>query len=227
MGRQALISFILAALAPAMALFSYVYLRDSFSRGAMFLVLRIFIIGALLVLPISVIQFAFTEEAILAHSFLKAFLLYGLIEEGLKWLMLFIFAYQHGQLKQPIDGIVFGVALSLGFASVENSLYMIAYGFDYVLPRTLLPTTAHAVYGIIMGYYVGRAKYHPSKKQLFLFLAAVLPMILHGSYDYILMDFGHYFLYLMIPFMIALWLLAIWKIKKANKLDEDEKSNLN
>ncbi|GAF24103.1 hypothetical protein JCM19047_3976 [Bacillus sp. JCM 19047] len=226
MGRQALISFVIAALAPAMALFSYVYLRDSFSRGAMFLVLRIFIIGALLVLPISVIQFALTEEEMITEPLIKAFLLYGLIEEGLKWLMLFIFAYQHGQLRQPLDGIVFGVALSLGFATVENSLYMIAYGFDHVLPRTLLPTTAHAVYGIVMGYYIGRAKYHRSKRRLFLVLAAVFPMILHGSYDYILMDFGHYFLLLMIPFMVGLWLLAIWKIKKANKLNENEKSQM-
>ncbi|AIC94633.1 MULTISPECIES: glutamic-type intramembrane protease PrsW [Shouchella] len=221
-----MISFVIAALAPAMALFSYVYLRDSFSRGAMFLVLRIFIIGALLVLPISVIQFALTEEEMITEPFVKAFLLYGLIEEGLKWLMLFIFAYQHGQLRQPLDGIVFGVALSLGFATVENSLYMIAYGFDHVLPRTLLPTTAHAVYGIVMGYYIGRAKYHRSKRLLFLGFAAVLPMILHGSYDYILMDFGHYFLLLMIPFMVGLWLLAIWKIKKANKLNENEKSQM-
>ncbi|MED4127098.1 MULTISPECIES: glutamic-type intramembrane protease PrsW [Shouchella] len=221
-----MISFVIAALAPAMALFSYVYLRDSFSRGAMFLVLRIFIIGALLVLPISVIQFALTEEEMITEPLIKAFLLYGLIEEGLKWLMLFIFAYQHGQLRQPLDGIVFGVALSLGFATVENSLYMIAYGFDHVLPRTLLPTTAHAVYGIVMGYYIGRAKYHRSKRRLFLVLAAVFPMILHGSYDYILMDFGHYFLLLMIPFMVGLWLLAIWKIKKANKLNENEKSQM-
>ncbi len=192
----------------------------------MFLVLRIFIIGALLVLPISVIQFALTEEEMITEPLIKAFLLYGLIEEGLKWLMLFIFAYQHGQLRQPLDGIVFGVALSLGFATVENSLYMIAYGFDHVLPRTLLPTTAHAVYGIVMGYYIGRAKYHRSKRRLFLVLAAVFPMILHGSYDYILMDFGHYFLLLMIPFMVGLWLLAIWKIKKANKLNENEKSQM-
>ncbi len=73
MGRQALISFVIAALAPAMALFSYVYLRDSFSRGAMFLVLRIFIIGALLVLPISVIQFALTEEEMITEPLIKAF----------------------------------------------------------------------------------------------------------------------------------------------------------
>ncbi|GAF12163.1 hypothetical protein JCM19046_4489 [Bacillus sp. JCM 19046] len=213
-------SFILAALAPAMALFSYVYLRDTFSKPAMILVLRIFIIGTLLVVPISVIQFAFTEEEILTEPFSKAFLLYGLLEEGLKWLMLFVFAYQHGQLKHPSDGIVFGVSLSLGFATIENALYMVAYGLDHVIPRTLMPTTAHAVYGIVMGYYIGQAKYNQNKKQFYLVLAALLPMLLHGSYDFILMVFGNLFLMAMIPFMIGLWLLAIWKIKKASRLTE-------
>lgn len=202
-----------------MALFSYVYLRDSFSKPAMYLVLRIFIIGALLVVPISVIQFAFTEEGVFTHSFTKAFVLYGLIEEGLKWLMLFVFAYQHGQLKRPSDGILFGVSISFGFATVENALYMVAYGLENMIPRALMPTTAHAVYGIVMGYYIGQAKYNQKRKMAFLLLSASLPMLLHGLYDFILMDFGHYFLFAMVPFMIALWLLAIWKLKKASRLN--------
>ncbi|GIN10789.1 protease PrsW [Shouchella clausii] len=212
-----MVSLVLAAMAPAMALFSYVYLRDVYSKAKMFLVLRIFIIGALLVVPILVIQFAFTEENVFPHPAAKAFLLYGFLEEGLKWLMLFVFAYQHGQLQRPGDGILFGVSVSLGFATVENGLYMIAYGLEAAIPRTVLPTTAHAVYGIVMGYYIGQAKYKEDHKKLFLLLGAILPIVLHGGYDFILSSFGHYVLYAMIPFMVVLWLLAIWKLKKASR----------
>ncbi|WP_368504528.1 glutamic-type intramembrane protease PrsW [Alkalihalophilus sp. As8PL] len=208
-----------AAIAPAMALLSYFYLRNDYESTVNALVFRTFIIGLILVFPVMVLQYAFTVEGFFERDLFKAFVLYGFFEEFFKWFMLYFFAYQYGQMTRRYDGIVYGVSLSLGFASMENVFYMLAHGLETAVARALLPVSSHALYGVIMGYYIGRAKMEASKRKWFLMLSLVTPVVLHGLYDFILLTFGMYFLIGLVPFMIGLWILALNKVKWANKLD--------
>ncbi|WP_059103529.1 glutamic-type intramembrane protease PrsW [Shouchella shacheensis] len=212
-------ALITAALAPIVALLSYVYLRHAYSKKMTLLVLRTFVIGVLLVIPILVLQYAFTEEGLLTGMFSQAFILYGFTEEFFKWLLLFVFAYQHGQLQRPSDGIVFGVSISLGFASLENILFLIAHGLETAIGRALMPVAAHAIYGIVMGYYIGHAKHRQGRRLRYLLMALLIPVMLHSVYDLILILFQHYFLVVLIPFMALLWMLAVWKMRQAQQLD--------
>ncbi|WP_100372673.1 glutamic-type intramembrane protease PrsW [Bacillus sp. FJAT-45037] len=208
-----------AAIAPGMALLSYFYLRNDYETTTASHVLRTFIIGIILVFPVMVLQYAFTTEGLLQTNVLQAFVLYGFFEEFFKWFMLFFFVYQYGKMTKRYDGIVYGASLSLGFASMENIFYLLAYGLEAAVTRALLPVSSHALYGVIMGYYIGRAKLEDDKRKVLLTLALIIPVLLHGIYDFILLSFGVYVLIGLVPFMVGLWLLALNKVKWANKLD--------
>lgn len=214
-----LFALLTAAIAPGMALLSYFYLRNEYESTVNALVFRTFIIGLILVFPVMVLQYAFTAEGLLQAGLSQAFILYGFFEEFFKWFMLYFFAYQYGQMKRRYDGIVYGVSLSLGFASMENVFYILAHGLETAVGRALLPVSSHALYGVIMGYYLGRAKMENTKRKQFLLLSLLIPVMLHGVYDFILLTFDMYFLIGLVPFMVGLWILALNKVKWANKLD--------
>ncbi|WP_088102237.1 glutamic-type intramembrane protease PrsW [Halalkalibacter urbisdiaboli] len=212
-------AIITAAIAPGMALLSYFYLRDQYEARTNALVLRTFIIGAILVFPVMVLQYAFTVEGYFNDPISRALILYSSFEEFFKWFFLFFFVYQHAQFKRRYDGIVFGVSLSLGFASMENVFYLLANGVEMAIGRALLPVSSHALFGVIMGYYFGRAKFDKTRQSFFLYVSLLIPILLHGSYDLILVLLNVYFLFGMIPFMFLLWWVALKKVKLAHRLD--------
>ncbi|KGA99172.1 protease [Alkalihalobacillus alcalophilus ATCC 27647 = CGMCC 1.3604] len=208
-----------AAIAPGMALLSYFYLRHQYSQDINGLVLRSFVIGAILVFPVMVLQYAFVVEGFFTDPISKSVILYGFFEEFFKWFLLFFIVYQHAKFKRHYDGIIFGVAISLGFASVENVFYLLAYGVETALGRALLPVTSHSLFGVIMGYYLGKSKMESENKGSYLLLALLVPVALHSLYDLILNLVSMYFLIAIIPFMILLWWFALHKVKLANQLD--------
>lgn len=212
-------SLLTAAIAPAMALLCFFYLKNEYGSQTFGFVVRTFIIGALLMFPVMVLQHAFLAEGFFANPLLKAFILYGFFEEFFKWFMLYFFAYKHVEFNRRYDGIIFGVSLSLGFASMENGLYLIANGVETALGRALLPVSSHAIYGVIMGYYLGRAKMEEKHRKKWLVLSLFLPVLLHSLYDAILLLWSKHFLFVMVPFMLVLWWVAIQKVKLANQLD--------
>lgn len=211
-----MVSVIFASLAPSLALLSFFYLKDKYSEP-LSMVLRSFIFGVLLVFPVLVIQYAFREEGLLLHPISHSFVSVALSEEFFKWFILFYTAYKHVEFNEHYDGIVYGVSVSLGFATMENIFYLLAYGVDQALIRALLPVSSHALFGVIMGYYLGKAKFSEGEfKKRLLGFSLIIPWLLHGIYDYILYV-QKYWVYMMLPFMIFLWWLALKKVKLANK----------
>lgn len=213
-----MLEVIFAGIAPSLALLSYFYLKDEYDSEPISLVLKTFILGASLVLPIMFIQYALTEERVWISPFLKSFLSAGLLEEFFKWFILFFLIYKHVEFDEHYDGIVYGVAVSLGFAALENIFYLIANGVQVALGRALLPVSSNALFGIIMGFYLGKAKFSSRNKKLrWLLYSLLIPILLHGLYDYILVKFDNW-IYIIIPFMTVLWWLGLRKIKNARKL---------
>ncbi|MDZ5471179.1 glutamic-type intramembrane protease PrsW (plasmid) [Bacillus sp. 31A1R] len=206
-----------AGIAPGLALLSYFYLKDEYESEPISMVLRTFIFGALLVFPIMFIQYVFEVENIVQSDFIKAFLSTSLLEEFFKWFILFYTVYQHVIFDEPYDGIVYGVSVSLGFATAENILYLIANGLEHAIGRALLPVSSHALFGVIMGYYLGKGKFSQVLKSKWILLSLSVPFLLHGVYDYILISFDYWVFYIL-PFMVFLWWLALRKVKIARSL---------
>ncbi|WP_039938906.1 glutamic-type intramembrane protease PrsW [Anoxybacillus gonensis] len=208
-------AIISAGIAPGLALLSYFYLKDEYETEPLSLVLRMFLYGTFLVFPLMFIQHVLKVEHMLPNAFVEAFLSTSLLEEFFKWFVFYYAIYDHREFNEPYDGIVYGVSVSLGFATLENILYLFANGVEFAVTRALLPVSSHALFGVIMGFYLGRAKFGlPKKEKNYIWLSFLLPFFFHGIYDYILLTQERW-IYYMLPFMIFLWWLALRKVKLA------------
>lgn len=218
-----MLAILSAGIAPGLALMSYFYLKDQYDTEPISLVFRSFIAGALLVFPIMFIQYVLQTENVFTYSIWQSLLSTSLLEEFFKWFILFYTAVKHAEFDEPYDGIVYGVAVSLGFATVENILYLVANGVEYAIGRALLPVSSHALFGVIMGYYFGKGKFIVPKGK-WLVYSLLVPFLLHGIYDYIL-TLKENWLILITPFMFFLWWLGLKKVKSARELSHEHIQN--
>ncbi|MDD9267609.1 glutamic-type intramembrane protease PrsW [Paenibacillus sp. GCM10023248] len=208
---------ILAAIAPGLSLLAYFYLKDRYETEPIHLVIRMFVFGVLLVYPTMVLQRALIEE-FGEGTFISSFLLSGGVEEFLKWFVLYHLIFRHEAFDEPYDGIVYAVAVSLGYATLENIIYAFlhATSFSALMIRALLPVSAHALFGVMMGYYLGKAKFVPHKARRYLWFSLLLPIFWHGLFDYILLLFTQNWVWAIIPVMAFLWIRTIWRVDRAN-----------
>lgn len=204
------------AIAPGLALFSYFYLRKQIAKEPSITLFHTFLYGAIMTFPILFIQHVFDEENVFSNYFIRNVIFTSGLEEFFKWLILLIAIYRHIKFEDTYDGILYGASISLGFATVENILYLLNYGTEVAILRALLPVSSHALFGVVMGYYFGRAKFaeEPNKNN-FLFIAFLAPYCLHFVYNGIL-AIHVLFLYLIIPFMLFLWWFGLTRVKYAH-----------
>ncbi len=212
-----MIALIGAAIAPGIALLSYFYLRDNLQPEPVSMVVRSFIFGNLLVFPIMMLQYVIHNEWELNHPLFQAIISSALVEEFFKWLVVYHTAYKHVEFDEPYDGIVYGVAVSLGFATLENIFYLFLNGMDVAWWRAFLPVSSHALFGVWMGFYLGIGKFtnHSGKKMFMLTISLLIPILLHGFYNLILLS-SHYWLWFIIPFMLILWWVGLRKVQWAH-----------
>lgn len=213
-----LFSVLTAAVAPGVSLLTYLYLRDRYEAEPIHMVVRLFVLGLLVVVPIMVIQRGL-QLWLGDHSVLFAFGESAGVEEFVKWFVLYHVIYNHTEFDEPYDGILYAASISLGFATLENVLYAVysPATFGTLLVRALLPVSGHALFGIMMGYYLGKAKFAPKNRSVyFLSISLLLPFFLHGTYDWIMITVRTNWMWFIVPFMIGLWIWGLRKMNHAN-----------
>src|SRR5581483_6753264 len=94
----------------------------------------------------------------LAARLFEAGVMAAAVEELCKWLIFLALIYWWEEFDEPLDGVVYGVALALGFATVENVLFVVRGGLGLGILRAIFAVPAHALFGAAMGFYLGRAK---------------------------------------------------------------------
>lgn len=213
-----MIILLTVAIAPSLALFSYFYLRDNFAEEPSKLIFQCFIYGAVLTFPILFIQYVFDVEGVFSRVFAQKVFFPSIVEEFFKWLVLIIAVYRHIDFEDPYDGILYGASVSLGFATVENILYLFEFGLQTAFLRAFLPVSSHALFGVVMGFYLGKAKFSKGKSgRKWLGIALFGSLILHLAYNAILY-LNTSWSYGVIPFMIFLWWFGLRKVKQAHQL---------
>ncbi|ATP39607.1 PrsW family intramembrane metalloprotease [Solibacillus sp. R5-41] len=215
-----------AAIAPGLALLSYFYLRNQMDTEPRRTLLNSFIFGAIITFPILFIQFILKEEQTFSSVFFSNVIFTSIIEEFFKWLVIFAAILRNVEFDDPYDGVLYGVAVSLGFATVENVIYLISFGIDQAFMRAILPVSSHALFGVVMGYYYGKGKFSADHQKKIIFLALIAPVVLHITYNSILM-MEEYFMYVMLPFMFFLWWFALRKVKQAHEHLVEHLSRIN
>ena len=192
-------SLILIAIAiiPAIVLLVYIYREDRLEKESPRLILRLVIFGIISTflaalterLGMLILDALFDADSVIGRVLLY-FIVVGVSEEGFKYLVLKKITWNDPEFNCKFDGVVYAVSVSLGFALWENIQYVIAYGFGTALIRAVTAVPGHACFGVIMGAWYGLAKRKEaqgwdSASSLARKLAVIVPVIVHGTYDYI------------------------------------------
>ena len=233
-----MILLIIAATIPVVFLATLAYIKDT-EKEPISLLIKSFILGIFIVLPIimvelildSGIQF-FVKEQSIVNSFLQAFVVAGLVEESFKYMATLFVLRKNKYYDQFYDGIVYAVFVSLGFAFLENILYVVEHGMQTAIIRGLLTVPAHALFGVAMGYYISLSKMSNKKDaSKNRFLALFVPICLHGLFNFFLIDMENQkenqallvIVYLIgfFIFNIVLWRFGLKNIKKHIALDKE------
>ena len=215
--------YLFIALAPIIIILFYIYFRDKYEKEPIKILLITFAVGALTVIPIIIIEkllMNFWEMKFsasvpkMSSAAYSAFIVAAFTEELFKFLAFFILIWRNKNFDERFDGIVYAVFISLGFAAVENVLYVIGNGLPTGLLRAFTAVPAHALFGVSMGYFLGLAKFSKNKKGLYILLSITIPILLHGFYNFILMSQNNFLLLLFIPFLIFMLIVGLKKMKR-------------
>jgi RsiW-degrading membrane proteinase PrsW (M82 family) len=127
----------------------------------------------------------------------------GLTEEVLKFLVLYFYIRPKSAFNEPMDAIVYGVTMSLGFATFENITYVYSYpnidSFSLSILRAVSAIPMHATCGIVMGYFFGLYAFTNSRQ--FLIKSLIFPIAIHATYNF-LTQYDFFFLYFLVAVMI-------------------------
>jgi len=228
------IRLLVIALTPAVALGLAAWYTDRFDREPRRLLLKVFLFGALSVLPTILVERFLMSlnifSGLLASAF-TAFIIAGLTEEYFKRAVVLRTAYKHEAFNEKLDGIIYAVFAALGFASIENIMYVLSgYSANYYvgLSRGIFSVPTHALLGVTMGYYLSLAKFSNNEKSRrnYIRKALIIPAILHGFFDFILVANIPALLALFIPYVIYLWIANLRKLNKYYKESKEKHKTL-
>lgn len=196
---------LLLAVAPVLIIMIYIYLKDKYEKEPKRLLIYNFLLGAIVsILITTILYYVFRivlplqDQNSIFQQFIKAFFVVGFTEELSKYLIVRYYAQTNKEFDEPFDGIVYAVMVSMGFAATENIFYVLQNGFETGVLRAFTAVPAHATFGILMGYFMGKAKF--SKNKIAFNLGGLaLAIVFHGAYDF----------FLFINFVPGIWLGAL------------------
>jgi protease PrsW len=177
------------ALAPGVAIMLYIYLKDKHEREPLSLLLISFVYGMLSTLLTVFISAPLEFLIILrphdyVHEFYSAFFKVALVEEFSKFVFVRFILYPNKNFNEPFDGIVYAVMVGMGFATLENVIYVFQYGWETGVLRMFTAVPAHATFAVMMGYFLGIAKFTHSRAFLYGLIGLLSATVFHGAYDY-------------------------------------------
>ena len=177
--------------APAVFWLWYFYVKDRYAPEPRSWILRIFVLGMLSTIPIAIIEALI--GGLFPSEFFTAVVVAPVVEECGKFLVVFLFVFRRPVFDEPIDGIVYAVAAALGFAALENFVYLFAaYSETLVLPlelsvlRAVLSVPGHALMSSMWGYSLGQSLVTPHPRaQRLIWHGLALAILLHAAFNFL------------------------------------------
>ena len=221
---------------PSLILLWYVYIKDKIEKEPLYLLILLFlggVIGCISSITISALFKKWMPFLNLSYSSMNIFQIIfkvlftiAIIEEGIKWLVNYVTIWHNKNFNHIYDPIVYATFVALGFATLENIIYGITFrshGFVPIIMRGIISVPSHAVFGIFMGYYLGISKnaLESSKQKQsrkYRLLSVIIPIILHFIYDLLLIKETFITYALFTIYIISLYILSYFKIKKLSSL---------
>ena len=208
---------------PIVGFIIWIYKKDKYDKENICVLLKYFILGILISFLAIIIEKFLLKETIFQGDtklIYTSFIVAGVTEEVLKCMVLVLLAIKEKNYNEKLDGIIYSIFLSLGFATIENILY-ISYEkvysiYEIALTRAVISIPAHIMFAITMGYYISKYKFEKNevKRRQNLILSFLIPILIHGTFDFILMI---EYRGIIIVFIIYLTVLAKVNLNKFNK----------
>lgn len=217
---------IAAAVIPALVLMRYIYNLDKVEREPIGLLILLVGAGAVSCFPAALIESIlgsvlerYVSDTSELYAFLDAFVIVALAEEGCKFIFLKKLTWNNQEFNCNFDGIVYAVFVSLGFAALENIMYVSQFGLSIAIQRAILSIPGHMTFSVFMGHSYSKAKkasvfgdYQDVSK--FQWEALIRAALLHGFYDYCLMSTYEILYVVFFVFVIVLDIISFKKIKE-------------
>jgi len=210
------------AITPGIALALSIYFTDRYDKEPFMLLIKVFILGSLSVIPTAFVE-NFLDSYNIFQGFLGAaytsYIVAGMTEEFFKGLVVYKIALPNKAFDEKLDGIVYASLSALGFATIENIMYVV---FRFTanphigLYRGVLSVPAHMLFGITMGYYLSLAKFAHTNGEYKTYVrkAIIIPALLHGTFNFILMVNLPGIFFIFIPYVIYLWIVNLRKLNE-------------
>lgn len=233
---------IAVATVPVMLLMLLIYRKDMPKKEPIGLLAKAFCFGALSILPAVVIEWVLSGLTLyiwddFAMCCYEAFVVAGLTEECCKMAFLFLAVWRRREFDEYFDGIVYSAFVALGFAFFENLGYIFGMGSHMAqvatgITRGVLAVPAHFLFGVTMGYFVAHFRFDGRRRGLYLALALIVPVLLHGVYDVLLlysdtleegpkgglMRAGLFFIFA--GFDMLMWLWGLNRIRRLRRISQ-------
>lgn len=211
-----MLDLLILAIAPAVFIFLYVYARDRYDREPLHLVLWVFLLGALSVIPIALVELPFVDSPF------SSSIVAPVVEEAGKFIVVYLFIFRHREFNEPVDGIIYAMAAALGFAMIENIFYVIEGGVVVGFMRALLSVPGHVIFSCIWGAALGIAKFRPECERVKIILAGLIgAMVLHGIFNFSIETLGAGGLLVILVLVVTgIW----WTLRNIEKAHADPAS---
>ncbi len=210
--------YLLLGFAPGLYWLWYFYQRDKIEPEPKKLIFFSYLLGILSAALVVFIQTPFKY-----NYFTSAVIIAPILEELAKFLMVWAYLYRNKNFSEPMDGIVYTAAVALGFASIENGLYLFRINqqaqfllFNSILIRAFLSVPAHALFSGIWGYALGRYKFEKKRSRFIVFYGLLLAMLLHGLFNFLCL-YSIYSSFGLLLLVAVMWMLMNKKIQTAEE----------
>lgn len=220
---------IAAAVIPSLVLLVRVYRSDRLEKEPPRLILQLVLSGILATFTAMVGEWVGSRlisgvQSRTLHDFLMYFLVVAGSEEGSKYFFLKRRTWYADAFNCQYDAVVYAVAISLGFALWENISYVFQYGLSTAAIRAVTAVPGHACFGVFMGAWYGSAKRadnygYPEKCRFYRLLSVLVPMLLHGSYDFIATRPEERFTWIFVIFIAAMFLISFRLVRRLSDQD--------
>ena len=203
---------LLLAVAPAVFWLWYFYQKDRYEPEPLAWILMIYLLGIAVTVPVALVEGIF---ALFITDVFITILIAPVVEEAGKYLVVRRTVYETGEFDEPVDGIVYAAAVGLGFATLENIIYVFtaletsfAFALQTGLVRALISVPGHVLFSAMWGYALGRARFLPASQRPAIILGGlVLAMASHALFNLLLYDTIGFALLVLIVVPV-LWLIV-------------------
>lgn len=207
------------ASAPVIMLLFFVYAKDKYEKEPDIMLFTAVFYGLFMTACVVAADNFIGEKIKTDSALFSVFVLSAGTEETIKLLFLYFLMYKNPNLNEPFDGIFYCAYICLGFAWIENIIYIMSPelgGIETAFARSVFSVPGHFLFSVFMGYYFA-CFYYEKRGVKFLAYSFFSAYTVHAIYNLIILYSGRYYIFIISVYMLFLWKTALGKMKTASE----------